>query len=344
MQLGVTKLQAHGDSKLVCYQVLKRFGVKAHNLVRFHEQALDLVSKFDSFHTCHVTRTRNRRADALASAAVEQLLKVGDASMVSEVASLSREVEDDLAMWETPTAGLQVFVITFSEPELYAEKVWEEEHYTRNRLGLVDPLPEYRVITNYLVHDRVPEGYTKEQKRSLCHKVQQFTICNGELYKKGPDGVLRLCVYGERIPQLLVEFHDSVCGGHFDARVTARKLLRLGYWWPNLVKDVQAYCKICDECQRFAPFRKKVGEFFPIIPVGPFAKWGVHVIGPIHPVTTSGMKYILTATDYCTRWVEAEAVAAVNAAATAEFIYQNIVCRFGCPSEIVSDQGKEFVN
>lgn len=50
--------------------------------------------------------------------------------------------------------------------------------------------------------------------------------------------MFRFCVYGERIFQLLVEFYDSVCGGYFDVRVTVRKLLRLGYWWLNLVKDV----------------------------------------------------------------------------------------------------------
>lgn len=91
--------------------------------------------------------------------------------MVSEVVLFSREVEDDFVMWEILTAGLQVFVIIFSESELYAEKVWEEEYYIRNRFGLVDFLSEYRVIINYFVYDRVSEGYTKEQKRSFCYKV-----------------------------------------------------------------------------------------------------------------------------------------------------------------------------
>lgn len=111
-----------------------------------------------------------------------------------------------------------------------------------------------------------------------------------------------------------------------------------------MMKDVHAYCKHCDECQRFAPVRKRVGELFLIIPAGPFAMWGIDSVGPIQPETSCGMKYILTATDYCTRWVEAKAVAAITAEAVAEFIFRNMVTRYGCPTELVSDQGKEFLN
>lgn len=90
--------------------------------------------------------------------------------------------------------------------------------------------------------------------------------------------------------------------------------------------------------------RQRIGELFPIVPGGPFAKWGIDAIGPVNLVTESGSRYILTATDHCTRWVEAEAVSAITAGATAAFIYRYIVCLFGCHSELVSDQGKEFLN
>lgn len=289
-------------------------------------------------------RNKNRRADGLASAAVEKLLEVGEATLVPEVVILEPELEQELARAEASEERLLISTIMFTEAELCMEKVREEEQCVVNRIELVDPLAEYKVIVDYLSQGQVPEHYSKEQVQSLKNRAVQFSICNEELFKRGPDGVLRLCIYGERIPQLLMEAHNSVCGGHFDARVMAQKLLRSGYWWPNLVKDVQAYCKVCDECQRFAPVRQKIGELFPIVAVGPFAKWGIDAIRPINPVTESGSKYILTATDYCTQWVEAEAVPAITVEAAAEFIYRYIVCCFGCPDKLVSDQGKEFLN
>lgn len=103
-------------------------------------------------------------------------------------------------------------------------------------------------------------------------QASKYSLCNGELFKAGPDRVLRLCVYGEQIPKILVETHDSFCGGHFEAKVTARKILRSGYFWPGMFANVHRYCKSCDQCQRFVPILTKVGGLFPKIPGGLFSK------------------------------------------------------------------------
>lgn len=79
----------------------------------------------------------------------------------------------------------------------------------------------------------------------------------------------------------------------------------------------------------------RVGEFFSIIFTGFFVKWGIDAVGLINFVTVSGMKYIFTVIDYCIRWVEAEAVSVIIVDAAAEFLYRNIMIRYGCFSEIV---------
>ena len=48
--------------------------------------------------------------------------------------------------------------------------------------------------------------------------------------------------------------------------------------------------------------------------------------------------------DYCTKWVEATALSDNTAASTAKFLYETIWCRFGCPIELISDQGRHFMN
>ena len=44
------------------------------------------------------------------------------------------------------------------------------------------------------------------------------------------------------------------------------------------------------------------------------------------------------------KWVEAKALKDNTATSTAKFVYESIWCRFGCPIELVSDQGTHFIN
>ena len=76
-----------------------------------------------------------------------------------------------------------------------------------------------------------------------------------------------------------------------------------------------------------------------------FDKWAIDFVGPINPPgKQTGARYIITATDYLTRWVEATPVKDCNATIVAQFIFENILTRFGCPRILMSDQGKHFLN
>ena len=82
-----------------------------------------------------------------------------------------------------------------------------------------------------------------------------------------------------------------------------------------------------------------------VLPLEPFQKWDLDFIGPFkHATAQTSNRYIIVATDYYTKWVEAKALRDNTTASTAKFIYENLWCRFGCPIELVSDQGGHFVN
>ena len=66
-------------------------------------------------------------------------------------------------------------------------------------------------------------------------------------------------------------------------------------------------------------------------------------MGPL-PVTERGNKYIVTCIDYLTKWAEAKLLPDKSAMQVAWFIYDKIICRYGCPAIIQSDNGLEFVN
>nr|GEV39731.1 reverse transcriptase domain-containing protein [Tanacetum cinerariifolium] len=57
---------------------------------------------------------------------------------------------------------------------------------------------------------------------------------------------------------------------------------------------------------------------------------------------TREVKFLIVAMDYFIKWIEAKVVATITGGQVKKFIWDNIVCRFGIPGEIVSDNGKQF--
>ena len=83
----------------------------------------------------------------------------------------------------------------------------------------------------------------------------------------------------------------------------------------------------------------------PVLPLEPFQKWGLDFVGPFTPAKARiGNKYILVATEYCTKWVEAKQLRDNTATSIAKFLYEHILCRFGCTIELIRDHGGHFLN
>jgi len=56
------------------------------------------------------------------------------------------------------------------------------------------------------------------------------------------------------------------------------------------------------------------------------------------------MKYLIVAIEYFTKWIEAYPVAQITAHKVQHFVCKNIVCRFGVPRRLVSDNGTQFAS
>ena len=113
-----------------------------------------------------------------------------------------------------------------------------------------------------------------------------------------------------------------------------------------MLKDAHEFAKRCIFCQKEGkPTQMDRMPHQPVLPLEPFQKWGMDFVGPIKPMAKQTRnRYILVATDYCTKWVEAVALRDNKASSVAKFLYKNIMTRFGCPIELISDQGGHFLN
>ena len=126
------------------------------------------------------------------------------------------------------------------------------------------------------------------------------------LYWKNASGLLLKFFTENDAEKIKHEFHEGECGGHLYWKSIANKILRAGYYWPTLFQDVHKMITVCHKCQFFEGKRKLIPlPLQPITVEAPFQQWGLDFIGEIHPISFSQHRWILIATDYFTKWIEA---------------------------------------
>ena len=141
---------------------------------------------------------------------------------------------------------------------------------------------------------------------------------------------------------MLSELHEGICGNHSGERSLAHRAHSQGYYWPTMKKDAAAYVKKYDKCQKYAPIPHMPSATLKSISgPWPFAQWGMDIVGPL-PAAPAQKKFLFVATDYFSKWVEAEAYASIKDKDVTKFVWKNIVCRFGIPQTIIADNGPQF--
>ena len=99
------------------------------------------------------------------------------------------------------------------------------------------------------------------------------------------------------------------------------------------------FARKCDKCQRFSNILRSHPEKLASMTLPwPFAVWGIDLIGPL-PTARPTFKYVVVAVDYFTKWAEVKPLATISNKKVQSFVWEAIICRFGIPREIVSDNG-----
>jgi hypothetical protein len=69
---------------------------------------------------------------------------------------------------------------------------------------------------------------------------------------------------------------------------------------------------------------------------------GGWILSGHYPRLKGNLKFTFVAIEYFTKWIEARAVSIITSKTAQKFFWQNIVCRFGVPSELTVDNDKQF--
>ncbi|GKD57839.1 reverse transcriptase domain-containing protein [Tanacetum coccineum] len=303
-QMGVKNLQANVDSRLVANQVNETYVTKEVDMVRYLEKVKALTDGFKAFTIKQIPRSENKKADALSKIASTSFAHLSKQVLVEELKEKSiSEVE----------------VLTVVEEE---EDTWMTPIY------------------KYLAEETLPADMKKA--KAIKSKSWWFAAINGILYKKYFLSPWLRCVGPLQANYVLREIHEGSCSMHAGTRSVVAKALRTSYYWPTMHKDARMLIRACQDCQVHKPIpRNPQQKLTPITSSWPFYKWGIDIAGPF-PEGPRKVKFLIVAMDYFTKWIEAKQVATFTGNQIKKFVWDNIVCRFRLPREIISDNGKQF--
>ncbi|XP_071718804.1 uncharacterized protein [Rutidosis leptorrhynchoides] len=118
----------------------------------------------------------------------------------------------------------------------------------------------------------------------------------------------------------------------------------MGYFWPHMYRYTYDLIVNCEACQIHAPVNRSPRLNMILIHVAwPFFKWGIDIVGPF-PRGVGNVKLLVVAIDYFTKWVEAKPLSTITRRKILTFVWEDIVCRFSLPREIVINNGTQFAH
>ncbi|KAA3469407.1 RNA-directed DNA polymerase [Gossypium australe] len=196
----------------------------------------------------------------------------------------------------------------------------------------------YHDILRYVKSREYPNQATENDRRTLRRLANDFVLDGEILYKKRKNQVLLRCVDAIEARKILEEVHEGVCGTHANEFTMARQIMKFRYYWSTMEGDCIRYAKKCHKCQIYGDkIHVPPSPLHVMTSPWPFSMWGMDVIGPISPKVSNGYRFIFVVIDYFTKWVEAVSYANVTKTAVSKFLKKEIICRYGMPERIVSD-------
>ena len=159
--------------------------------------------------------------------------------------------------------------------------------------------------------------------------------------KFGTADVLQLVAPAGYRNEILQLAHAGFTGGHMGERRTLDQVQRRAYW-AGWASETRRHCKECPQCSSYSrKMPPRQGGMQSMVVGMPWERLGVDITGP-HPKSKNGFTYILTITDYFTKWADAFTIRNQEASTVAKVLVDRVFSYMGMPLQILTDQGRNF--
>ena len=189
-------------------------------------------------------------------------------------------------------------------------------------------------LSNPLVRNPVLE---EREFRKLVRTASHFFVTKeGRLYKRGIGSAHKLVVDKNQRMYLMKASHDSL--GHRGFYAT-KTLVSERFWWPEMERDISWYCKTCDICQKRQKLLVKIP---PIVTHTPSIFQVLHADTMHMSPKSNGHGYINHGRCGMTSWMEGRPAKKENGRTIAIWLFEDIICRWGCFIEIITDNASPY--
>jgi hypothetical protein len=184
-----------------------------------------------------------------------------------------------------------------------------------------------------------PEKIRNDQEYKLFVRYASrfFLSSKGKLCRREGNTPGRLVVQKEHRMYMMRAAHDAL--GHRGGFATT-SLLEQRFWWPDLEGDVRWYIKCCRLCQKR---QLAILKTPPVISATPSIFKKIHTDVMHMSEKSNQCSYIVDARCALTRFPEARGLRKQTAKNIGLFLLEDVICRWGCPTWIVTDNGTPFL-
>ena len=89
-------------------------------------------------------------------------------------------------------------------------------------------------IAEYLQTHILPTHISLARKRAIETEAKSYALIGNQLYHRGKDQKLRLCVIEIEYILVLEQAHADLSRGHFSSSTTSKVVMTSKLWWPTL--------------------------------------------------------------------------------------------------------------
>nr|GEW32936.1 reverse transcriptase domain-containing protein [Tanacetum cinerariifolium] len=97
--------------------------------------------------------------------------------------------------------------------------------------------PWFVDIANYHARNFVVKGMSSQQKKKFFKDVKHYFLDDPYLFRICADQVIKRCVYGQEVVDILTACHNRPTGGHHGVNYTAKKVFDSGFYWLIIYRD-----------------------------------------------------------------------------------------------------------